>query len=71
MKLEDFLVQKGIKESDLAAKTAEELAGIYNEYNTIKSEELEKAIEATDSLPAVVLRTFRRSARRQKQSDEK
>ena len=49
MKLQDFLVQKGIKESDLAAKTAEELAGIYNEYNSIKSEELEKAIEAKAS----------------------
>ena len=44
MNFEKFLVEKGIKESDLAAKTAEELAGIYNEYNSVKSAELEKAI---------------------------
>jgi len=49
MKFENFLVEKGIKESDLAAKTAEELAGIYNEYNSVKSAELEKAIEAKAS----------------------
>ena len=48
MKFENFLVEKGIKESDLAAKTAEELAGIYNEYNSVKSAELEKAIEAVE-----------------------
>lgn len=49
MNFEKFLVEKGIKESDLAAKTAEELAGIYNEYNSVKSAELEKAIEAKAS----------------------
>ncbi len=49
MKISDFLKTKGLSESDLAAKSAEELAGIYNEYNAVKSTELEKAIEAKAS----------------------
>ena len=49
MKISDFLKTKGLTESDLAAKSAEELAGIYNEYNAVKSTELEKAIEAKAS----------------------
>lgn len=49
MKFEDFLKEKGIQKADLAAKTAEELAGIYNEYNAVKATELENAIEAKAS----------------------
>jgi len=49
MKISDFLKTKGLSESDLAAKSAEELAGIYNEYNAVTSAELEKAIEAKAS----------------------
>jgi len=49
MKFEDFLKEKGIEKADLAAKTAEELAGIYNEYNAVKATELENAIEAKAS----------------------
>jgi len=49
MKFEDFLKKKGIEQADLASKTAEELAGIYNEYNAVKATELENAIEAKAS----------------------
>lgn len=49
MKFTDFLKTKGFVEADLAGKDAEELAGIYNEYNAVKSAELEKAIEAKAS----------------------
>ncbi len=49
MKFTDFLKTKGFTEADLAGKDAEELAGIYNEYNAVKSAELEKAIEAKAS----------------------
>ncbi len=49
MKFEDFLKEKGIKPEELEGKTAEELAGLYNEFNTKKREELEKAIESKAS----------------------
>jgi len=41
----EFLAAKGIKEEQLKEKSAEELAGLYNEFNAKNSEELEKAIE--------------------------
>ena len=46
MKFNEFLVSKGINEAQLKEKSAEELAGIYNEFNATKTAELEKAIEA-------------------------
>jgi len=45
MKFESFLAEKGISKVDFTAKSAEELAGLYNEYNEKKAEELSKAIE--------------------------
>lgn len=44
-----FLEGKGNDPSKLEEKSAEELAGLYNEFNTKKREELEKAIEAKAS----------------------
>jgi len=46
MKFKEFLVSKGINEAQLTEKSAEELAGIYNEFNATKTAELETAIEA-------------------------
>lgn len=46
MKFENFLNEKGLTVETLAQKSAEELAGIYNEYNTVKTTELENAINA-------------------------
>ena len=39
-----FIESKGVE--DLSAKSAEDLAGLYNEYNEVKRTELENAIEA-------------------------
>lgn len=44
-----FLEGKNIDPSKLDEKNAEELAGLYNEFNANKNEELEKAIEAKAS----------------------
>ena len=44
MNFTKFIESKGI--SNLAEKSAEELAGLYNEYNDVKRTELENAIEA-------------------------
>jgi len=43
MKFKEFLQAKGIE--NLEGKSAEEVAELYNEFNTKKREELEKAIE--------------------------
>jgi hypothetical protein len=39
-----FIEGKGVE--DISAKSAEDLAGLYNEYNEVKRTELENAIEA-------------------------
>ena len=44
MTFTNFIESKGI--ANLAEKSAEELAGLYNEYNDVKRTELENAIEA-------------------------
>lgn len=44
MKFKDFLEEKGISQEQFKEKSAEELAGLYNEYNEKKATELEKAI---------------------------
>ena len=44
MNFTNFIESKGI--SNLAEKSAEDLAGLYNEYNDVKRTELENAIEA-------------------------
>jgi HK97 family phage major capsid protein len=44
MTFTNFIESKGI--ANLAEKSAEELAGLYNEYNDVKRAELENAIEA-------------------------
>ena len=44
-----FLEEKGVDVSKLEEKSAEELAGLYNEFNEKKRTELEAAIEAKAS----------------------
>ena len=46
MKFSEFLEGKSITQEDFAKKDAEEMAGLYNEYNEKKAEALEAAIEA-------------------------
>ena len=48
-KFEKFLKEKGVDPSKLEEKSAEELAGLYNEFNTKQREALEEAIEAKAS----------------------
>lgn len=45
-KFEAFLQTKGISKEDFAKKTAEEMAGLYNEFNETQNKSLEDAIEA-------------------------
>lgn len=48
-KFDDFLESKGVDPSKLDEKSAEDLAKLYNEYNTKQREDLEKAIESKAS----------------------
>ncbi|MCK5224539.1 hypothetical protein KAR04_07195, partial [Candidatus Calescamantes bacterium] len=49
MKFKDFLGTKEISEAQFSEKSAEEMAGLYNEYNEKTREELSAAIEAKAS----------------------
>ncbi len=49
MKFKDFLGTKEITEAQFSEKSAEEMAGLYNEYNEKTREELSAAIEAKAS----------------------
>ena len=50
----EFLVSKGMTEETMKTKSAEEVAGLYNEYNDIKRTEIDAAIEGKASKDAIV-----------------
>lgn len=54
-----FLEEKGIKEAELAEKSAEELAGLYNEFNTKQHEALEALIEKADEATKDAIETLK------------
>jgi HK97 family phage major capsid protein len=45
MKFKEFLTSKGISEEQFTSKSAEDMAGLYNEFNEVSRKALEKAIE--------------------------
>lgn len=45
MKFKEFLTSKGISDEQFASKSAEDMAGLYNEFNEVSRKNLEKAIE--------------------------
>ena len=49
MKFTEFLTQKGITDADYKAKTAEEMASLFNEFNEVSREALKALIEAKAS----------------------
>ena len=50
----EFLVSKGMTEETMKTKSAEEVAGLYNEYNDIKRTEIDAAIKGKASKDAIV-----------------
>ena len=54
-KFNQFLAEKGISEADFTAKSAEEMAALYNEYNEKNSEALAEAVkkEASEQVEAL------------------
>jgi len=45
MKFKEFLTSKGISDEQFTSKSAEDMAGLYNEFNEVSRKALEKAIE--------------------------
>ena len=50
----EFLVSKNLTEETMKTKSAEEVAGLYNEYNDIKRTEIDAAIEGKASKDSIV-----------------
>ena len=51
----EFLVSKSLTEETMKTKSAEEVAGLYNEYNDLKRTELDSAIEGKASKDSIIM----------------